>query len=78
MLWIMVGNSAVGIYNAAYKLIFVLMFIPSVFVVSLFPVMSKHFESAKDFVKMEYEKSVKYIFVIGMFIFVYGLVFFCR
>jgi O-antigen/teichoic acid export membrane protein len=75
MLSIMVGNSAVGIYNAAYKLIFVLMFIPSVFIVSLFPVMSKHFESAKNLVKIEYEKSVKYIFAIGMFLFVYGLVF---
>ncbi|AEG18290.1 flippase [Methanobacterium paludis] len=75
MLSIMVGNSAVGIYNAAYKLIFVLLFIPSVFVTSIFPLMSQHFESAKNLLKLEYEKSVKYLFAIAMFIFVYGFVF---
>jgi O-antigen/teichoic acid export membrane protein len=75
MLSVMVGNSAVGIYNAAYKLIFVLLFIPSVFVTSIFPVMSQHFESSKNLLKLEYEKSVKYLFAIAMFIFVYGFVF---
>lgn len=75
MLSVMVGNSAVGIYNAAYKLIFVLLFIPNVFVTSIFPVMSQHFESSKDLLKLEYEKSVKYLFAIAMFIFVYGFVF---
>ena len=75
MLSVMVGNSAVGIYNAAYKLIFVLLFIPNVFVTSIFPVMSQHFESSKNLLKLEYEKSVKYLFAIAMFIFVYGFVF---
>ena len=75
MLSIMVGNSAVGIYNAAYKLIFALMFIPSILVVAIFPVMSKHFESSKDLLKLEYEKSVKYLFAVAMFIFIYGLMF---
>ena len=75
MLSVMVGNSAVGIYNAAYKLIFALLFIPSVFLTSIFPVMSQHFESAKDLLKLEYEKSVKYLFIIAMFLFIYGFVF---
>ncbi len=75
MLSIMVGNSAVGIYNAAYKLIFALMFIPSILVVAIFPVMSKHFESSKDLLKLEYEKSVKYLFAVAMFIFIFGLMF---
>lgn len=75
MLSVMVGNSAVGIYNAAYKLIFVLLFIPNVFIVSIFPIMSQHFKSSKDILKLEYEKSFKYLFVIAVFIFVYGFVF---
>lgn len=75
MLSIMVNNIAVGIYNAAYKLILVLMFIPSILVISIFPVMSKHFESSKELLKMEYEKSFKYLFAVAIFIFVYGLVF---
>lgn len=75
MLSVMVGNTAVGIYNAAYKLIFVLLFLPSVFITSIFPLMSQHFESSRDLLKIEYEKSVKYLFAIAMFIFVYGFVF---
>jgi O-antigen/teichoic acid export membrane protein len=75
MLSIMIGNSAVGIYNAASKLIFVLLFIPGVFLTSIFPLMSQHFESSKNLLKMEYEKSVKYLFAIAVFIFVYGFIF---
>jgi len=75
MLSVMVNNSAVGIYNAAYKLIFVLMFIPNVFLTSIFPVMSQHFETKKDMLKLEYEKSVKYLFAMAMFLFIYVMVF---
>ena len=75
MLSVMIGNSAVGIYNAASKLIFVLLFIPGVFVTSIFPLMSQHFESSKNLLKLEYEKSVKYLFALAVFIFVYGFIF---
>lgn len=75
MLSVMVGNYSVGIYNAAYKLILVLLVIPNVFLTSIFPVLSKHFESSKNLLKIEYEKSFKYLFIIAMFIFVYGLIF---
>jgi len=75
MLSIMVNYSAVGIYNAAYKLIFVLMFLPSVFITSIFPLMSKHYESNRELLKVEYEKSVKYLFAIAMFFFVFVLLF---
>ncbi|MCE7699917.1 MAG: polysaccharide biosynthesis C-terminal domain-containing protein, partial [Methanobacterium paludis] len=75
MLSVMVGNSAVGIYNAAYKLIFVTLFIPGVFVTSIFPIMSQHFESSKNTLKLEYEKSFKYLFAIAIFIFMYGFIF---
>ena len=75
MLSIMVGYSAVGIYNASYKLIVVLLFIPGIFVTSIFPLMSQHFESSKNLLKIEYEKSVKYLFTIAIFIFVYGFSF---
>ena len=75
MLSFMVGYSAVGIYNASYKLIVVLLFIPGIFVTSIFPIMSQHFESSKNLLKIEYEKSVKYLFTIAIFIFVYGFSF---
>ena len=75
MLSVMVGYSAVGIYNASYKLIFVLLFIPGIFVTSIFPIMSQHFESSKNLLKLEYEKSVKYLFATAVFIFIYGFIF---
>jgi O-antigen/teichoic acid export membrane protein len=75
LLSIMVGNDAVGIYNAAYRLIFVFLFIPTLFITALFPVMSRHFESAKDLLKLEYEKSFKYLFIVAIFIFIYGFIF---
>jgi O-antigen/teichoic acid export membrane protein len=75
MLSLIVGEAVVGWYNAAYRLIFVLMFIPTVLVVTLFPLMSKQFEYAKEILKMEYEKSFKYLFVISIILLVYGLLF---
>lgn len=75
MLSVMVGYSAVGIYNASYKLIVVLLFIPGIFVTSIFPLMSQHFESSKELLKMEYEKSVKFLFATAVFIFVMGFSF---
>jgi len=75
MLSLMKGNEVVGWYNAAYKLIFVLMVIPSVFVTSIFPVMSRHFKSAKNLLNQEYQIAFKYLFVIALFLFIYGLIF---
>ncbi len=75
MLSVMVGSGAVGIYNAAYKLIFVLMFIPNVVIIALFPIMSRHFDSAKNLLKLEYEKLFKYLFAIAIFILLDGIIF---
>jgi len=75
MLSLMKGNEVVGWYNAAYKLIFILMVIPSIFVVSTFPVMSRHFKSTKNLLKQEYEVAIKYLFVFALFLFIYGLIF---
>lgn len=75
MLSAMNGNSDVGIYSAAYRMIFVLLFIPNVVLISLFPVMSQHFESYKDLLKLEYEKTFKYLFLIAIFILIEGYIF---
>ena len=75
MLSLMKGNEAVGLYNAAYRLIFVLMVIPSVFITSIFPVMSRHFRSAKNLLKQEYQIAFKYLFTVALFLFIYGLIF---
>jgi len=75
MLSLMIGNEAVGFYNAAYRLIFILLFIPTVLIISIFPLMSKHFESAKNILKMEYEKIFRYLFILALPIFIFGVLF---
>ena len=66
MLSIMVGNEAVGWYNAAYRLIFVLLFIPIVFNTVIFPVMSQFYSTSSDYLKISFEKYFKYITIIAI------------
>lgn len=60
------GESAVGIYNAAYNLMTALMFVPSVYVVAIFPLLSRLNVSSKEMLKISYEKSVKYLIILGL------------
>lgn len=66
ILSLMKGNDVVGWYNAAYRLIFVLMFIPTALVDSIFPVISRFHVSSKDSSRVVYEKSFKYLLIIGL------------
>ena len=43
--------------------------------ISMFPVMSKHFKSAKNLLKLEYERMFKYLFIIALMILVFGFIF---
>jgi O-antigen/teichoic acid export membrane protein len=57
------GNVAVGLYNAAYNSVLFLAFIPSIFLASIFPVLSSKFNSKKNFEKA-YTLSFRYLFLI--------------
>lgn len=59
------GNEAVGIYNAAYRLVLVYLFIPTVFNMSIFPVMSRFFIDAQDSLKRTVEKYFDFMILIG-------------
>lgn len=59
MLSVMQGPDAVGLYNASYKLIMVLLFIPIVFNNAVFPLMSKYFISSKESLNLIFEKLLK-------------------
>lgn len=65
LLSVMQDNTAVGIYNAAYKLITVLLFIPNVFNASLFPVFSKFFVSSENSLQLAFEKYFKFMLLIS-------------
>lgn len=66
MLSLMQGDEVVGWYNAAYRVVLVLLFIPGAYFSSVFPVMSKFYVSSKESLKYVYEKSVKYMIIIAV------------
>ena len=66
MLSMMQGDMAVGWYSAAYKLMEALMFIPSTFVGSLYPVISRFHLSSNESLKKLYQKSFQYLSIIGL------------
>jgi O-antigen/teichoic acid export membrane protein len=66
MLSLMMDDTAVGLYGAAYRLSEISTIIPSMFMASVFPVLSKyHADSMSSFVST-YEKSVKYLFYLAL------------
>ena len=66
MLSLIQGNEVVGWYNAAYRLILVFLFIPTVVNMAIFPVMSRFFLSSKDSLELIYEKYFKYMIILGV------------
>jgi O-antigen/teichoic acid export membrane protein len=61
MLSFILGDTAVGIYGAAYRLSETVLFIPEVFMMSMFPLMSKFFENSNEILVFSYEKALKYL-----------------
>ncbi|MCK4252421.1 flippase [candidate division WOR-3 bacterium] len=65
MLSMMIGDAPVGWYNAAYMLVASLIVIPGVFLGAIYPVLSKFYVSSVDSLKITYEKSFRYLFIIA-------------
>jgi len=66
ILSIIKGNFDVGIYNAAYKLMETLTFIPIIFTTSIYPVLSRFHISSKESLKLTYKLSFKYLIILGL------------
>ncbi|PXF61270.1 MAG: flippase [Candidatus Methanogaster sp.] len=66
MLSLMRGDEVVGWYNAAYRIVLVLLFIPIAFNSAVFPLMSRFYVSSKDSLKFMFEKYFKYMLMIGL------------
>ncbi|MCE7698079.1 MAG: flippase [Methanobacterium paludis] len=66
MLFFMQGNIAVGLYNAAYRIIIILLFIPNVINVAVFPVMSRFYVSSNKPISKIFEKYFKLMLIIGI------------
>lgn len=65
MLSVLKGDEVVGWYNAAYRLILVLFFIPIAFNNSIFPLMSKYFILSKKDLIFSFKKFYKIMMIVG-------------
>lgn len=75
MLFSLVGDQAVGYYSVAYRLILVLLFIPSVVAMAIFPVMSRLYGESSNSLKTIVEKYFKLMMLIGIPIGIFTTVF---
>ena len=66
MLSVIKGDAVVGWYNAAYELVLGFRPIPQLFMHSLLPLLSLYYISSKNSLQRAYEKSFKYLVVIGL------------
>ncbi len=66
MLSYMKGDTVVGWYNAAYRMIIVLLFIPQTLINALYPVMSVFHKKDPESLKGSHEKSFKYLSILGV------------
>lgn len=66
MLSFMQGDAAVGLYNAPYKLLTVMISLYSVYILALFPFMSKFYVDSTDALKLTYQRSFKFMLIISL------------
>lgn len=66
MLSYIVGENAVGLYNAAYRLVEVSTIMPTIFITAIFPIMATLFKENKINFHQLYIKSSKYMFYISL------------
>jgi len=66
MLSTMKGDAAVGWYNAAYRLISILSFVPTAYFGAVFPITSTFHITSKEFLRFTHEKSFKYLLILGV------------
>ena len=66
MLSRMRGPAEVGIYTAAYNPLLALVFIPMMYSNAIFPVLSQYFVDKKEQLLPAYERSFKYMLILGL------------
>ena len=66
MLSVLKGNAVVGWYNASYNLVLSFKAVPHLLMNALLPLMSYYYISSKNLLKKTYEKSFKYLLILGL------------
>lgn len=59
-------NEVMGWYNAAYRMVLVLAFIPVTFLGSIYPIMSKYYVTSDKYLGFIFERSFKYLMTISI------------
>lgn len=59
-------NEIMGWYNAAYRLVLILAFIPTTFLGSLYPIMSSCYVTSEKNIRFMFERSFKYLMVVSI------------
>ena len=60
------STTEVGVYSVAANIVIMLIFIPQMYGNSIYPVLSRFYVSSKKSLKFAYEKSLKYMIIIGL------------
>ena len=60
------GDAEVAIYSVAYNLALAILFIPTVYTNAIYPVLSRCYRESKTSLRLMYEKSFKYLYIIGL------------
>ncbi|MCE5214527.1 MAG: flippase, partial [Methanobacterium sp.] len=66
MLFFIQGTEATGLYGASYKFVYALLFIPIAINLAIFPVMSRFYSTAQDFLMIITEKYFKYMLIVAV------------
>jgi O-antigen/teichoic acid export membrane protein len=75
MLSFLIGDSAVGFYNAAYIILTSIMIIPDAYVRSIFPALSKAYNENRRLLSATFSDSLKYLFTAGLLVVLIGVAF---
>ncbi len=62
----MTNDSQVAIFSVAYNIALAIQFIPTVYTNAIYPVMSRYFKEKKSELRLIYERSFKYLYIIGL------------
>lgn len=68
----MVGLQSVALFSGAYRIVWGLMILPNTLGAALFPVLSNFAQSSPERLLRAYERALKYLIVLGLFIAVVG------
>lgn len=66
MLSYLKGDEEVAVYSVAYNIALAVLFIPTVYTNAIYPVLSRYYKESSAGLKLLYERSFKYLYIIGI------------